>query len=100
MLSTVPMYLLQNVKEAIREEINAIYLLVEGISLFDMLMSFATLASVSKGYSRPVFDGVRNVLSTTLLARGDPCENSLCLSACRPEILLFSVRHDIPSQNV
>lgn len=43
---------------------DTIYLLVEGISLLDMLMSFATLASMSKGYSRPIFEAVRLKLNT------------------------------------
>jgi len=47
---------MKDVKQSIRNDMDSIYVLVEGISLFDMLMSFATLASISKGYSRPIFE--------------------------------------------
>ena len=51
----------QGVKQAIRQDINTIYQLVEGVSLFDMLMSFATLCTASKGFSRPIFEAVRGL---------------------------------------
>jgi hypothetical protein len=37
---------------------NVIYQLMEGVSLFDMIMSFATLCTSSKGFSRPIFEAV------------------------------------------
>ena len=51
-------FVAQSVKESIREDIDAIYELVEALALFDMLMSFATLASISKNFSRPIFESV------------------------------------------
>ncbi len=70
----------QTVKESIRNDMHAIYHLVEGISTLDMVMSFATLASVSKGYSRPIFDDVRHAgvqYAGVLVARASGAPASL-----------------------